>query len=71
MALLILGVFRGDRLARELVSWLAVVGADRRLRAGRSRCTRRAERQVGFYGMFVTDGFARFHEGAGADRLGA
>jgi len=56
MALLLFGVFRGERSARE-TSWLAVValfialvlvtGTD-------------APRQLALYGMFVTDGFALF-----------
>ena len=56
MALLILGVLRGEGSTR-LVSWLAVGGLIlvlliTELGAG--------ERRVGFYGMFVTDAFALF-----------
>jgi NADH-quinone oxidoreductase subunit N len=56
MALLLLGVFRGEGSAR-LVSWLAVavliaVLVVSGLLGG--------ERRIGFYGMFVTDAFAVF-----------
>ena len=56
MALLLVGVFRGEGSTR-LVSWLAVVALIAILAlafAGGS------ERRVGFYGMFVTDAFAVF-----------
>jgi NADH-quinone oxidoreductase subunit N len=56
MALLLIGVFRGEGSAR-LVSWLAVavlilVLVVSGIFGG--------ERRVGFYGMFVTDAFAVF-----------
>jgi NADH-quinone oxidoreductase subunit N len=56
MALLLYGVFRGERSARE-TSWLAVavlvVTLALVVLVG-------APRQLAFYGMFVTDGFAVF-----------
>ena len=56
MALLMIGVFRGEGSTR-LVSWLAVavlvVAAFLTQSLG-------PERQVGFYGLFVSDGFAIF-----------
>ena len=56
MALLLVGVFRGEGSAR-LVSWLAVIV----LIATLVLCgVFGLERQVGFYGMFVTDAFAVF-----------
>ncbi|HEV8680247.1 MAG TPA: NADH-quinone oxidoreductase subunit NuoN [Stellaceae bacterium] len=56
MALLIVGVFRGEGSAR-LVSWLAVAALIGALAlAGLFEVPRR----VGFYGMFVTDAFAVF-----------
>ena len=56
MALLLVGVFRGEGSAR-LVSWLAVVV----LLLTLVLCGIFGwERQLGFYGMFVTDGFAVF-----------
>src|SRR5260370_2048923 len=54
MALLLLGVFRGEGSAR-LVSWLSVAGLIAVLVvAGLFG----AERRVGFYGMFFTDASA-------------
>src|SRR5712692_3304121 len=56
MALLLLGVFRGEGSTR-LVSWLAVAALIGTLAlAGLFG----VERRVGFYGMFVTDAFAVF-----------
>src|SRR6202140_2601908 len=59
MALLLLGVFRGEGSAR-LVSWLAVlVLIGTLVLAGLFEIPRR----TGFYGMFVTDAFAVFMKG--------
>jgi NADH-quinone oxidoreductase subunit N len=60
LALLILGVFQGDRAARE-VSWLSVVvlAIDLALVLVPS-LAHGPERQVSLYGMFVTDGFGTF-----------
>src|SRR5437870_12086484 len=56
MALLLLGVFRGEGSTR-LISWLAVaVLLGTLVLAGLVG----GERRVGFYGMFVTDAFAQF-----------
>src|SRR6266566_5130026 len=56
MALLLLGVFRGEGSTR-LISWLAVaVLLGTLVLAGLVG----GERRVGFYGMFVTDAFAVF-----------
>src|SRR5580700_7230281 len=56
MALLLIGVFRGEGSTR-LVSWLSVlVLVGILLLAARLGIDRR----VGFYGMFVTDAFALF-----------
>src|SRR5262249_10907977 len=56
MALLLLGVFRGEGSTR-LVSWLAVVVLLATLAvAGHLG----VERRIGFYGMFVTDAYALF-----------
>src|SRR5262249_26249867 len=56
MALLLIGVMRGEASAR-LVSWLAVLALvvvlALTVRLG-------IDRQVAFYGMFITDGFAAF-----------
>jgi NADH-quinone oxidoreductase subunit N len=56
MALLLIGVMRGESSAR-LVSWLAVL-----VLAAILVLTARfgLDRQLAFYGMFVTDGFALF-----------
>src|SRR5207249_11455275 len=56
MALLLLGVFRGEGSTR-LVSWLAVA-----VLIGVLILTAlyEGERRVGFYGMFVTDAYAVF-----------
>src|SRR3984957_16057090 len=56
MALLLIGVFRGETSTR-LVSWLAVL-----VLIGILILTAafEADRRVGFYGMFVTDAFAVF-----------
>ncbi|MBV9554604.1 MAG: NADH-quinone oxidoreductase subunit NuoN [Alphaproteobacteria bacterium] len=56
MALLLVGVFRGERSTR-LVSWLSVL-----VLVGVLLLTARADpaRRTAFYGMFVTDGFALF-----------
>jgi NADH-quinone oxidoreductase subunit N len=59
MALLLLGVFRGER-STTLVSWLSVlvlIGV--LVLAGLFE----VPRQIGFYGMFVTDAFAVFMKG--------
>ncbi len=56
MALLLLGVFRGDGATR-LVSWLAVAVLLATLAVAGFVD---GERQVAFYGMFVTDAFALF-----------
>src|SRR6266700_573999 len=59
MALLLLGVFRGEGSTR-LISWLAVaVLLGTLVLAGLVG----GERRVGFYGMFVTDAFAVFMKG--------
>ena len=57
MALLIIGVFRGEGSSR-LVSWLSVAVLIATLCCRRS--ARRASGGIGFYGMFVTDAFAVF-----------
>jgi NADH-quinone oxidoreductase subunit N len=56
MALLMLGVFRGDRSVRE-VSWLAVAALVVALFIAWSHG---GGRQITFNGMFVTDGFGFF-----------
>src|SRR5947209_7372400 len=56
MALLLLGVFRGEGSTR-LVSWLAVLALIATLVLV---VLFEAPRQTGFYGMFVTDAFAVF-----------
>ncbi|HZD25309.1 MAG TPA: proton-conducting transporter membrane subunit, partial [Alphaproteobacteria bacterium] len=56
MALLMVGVFRGDRATR-LVAWLAVLAM---LVALVFVLQGPAERTVGFAGMYVVDGFTRF-----------
>src|SRR6185437_519432 len=60
MALLILGVYQGERAARE-VSWLsvAVLVIDLGLVLA-PVLTHGAGAHVAFYGMFVTDGFSAF-----------
>ncbi len=59
MALLLLGVFRGEGSTR-LVSWLAVIALIATLvLAG----VFEVPRKTGFYGMFVTDAFAVFMKG--------
>ena len=59
MALLLLGVFIGERSTR-LVSWLAVVALIGTLVLA---CLFEVPRTTGFYGMFVTDAFAVFMKG--------
>jgi NADH-quinone oxidoreductase subunit N len=60
MALLILGVFQGDKSARE-ISWLAIVAlAVTFALVAAAVHGHGAERQVSLYGMFVTDGFGAF-----------
>ena len=56
MALLMIGVFRGEGSTR-LVSWLAVAVL---VAAAFLTQSLGPERQVGFYGLFVSDGFAIF-----------
>jgi NADH-quinone oxidoreductase subunit N len=56
MALLLLGVFRGESSTR-LVSWLAVAVLSATLVVS---VLVGSEHRVGFYGMFVTDAFAVF-----------
>src|SRR5436305_13095778 len=56
MALLLVGVFRGEGSAR-LVSWLAVLVLIAVLVVA---AVFGGERRIGFYGMFVTDPFAVF-----------
>jgi NADH-quinone oxidoreductase subunit N len=56
MALLLIGVFRGERSAR-LVSWLGVLALIVTLAVAASS---NAGRQISFYGMFITDPFAVF-----------
>ena len=56
MALLLVGVFRGEGSAR-LVSWLAVAVLIAILVVS---TVFGGERRIGFYGMFVTDPFAVF-----------
>jgi len=56
MALLMIGVFRGEGSAR-LVSWLAVAAL---VVAAFLTQSLGPERQVGFYGLFVSDSFAIF-----------
>src|SRR6202140_481147 len=59
MALLLLGVFRGESSTR-LISWLAgLVLLGPLVLSGLVG----GERRVGFYGMFVTDAFAVFMKG--------
>jgi NADH-quinone oxidoreductase subunit N len=58
MALLIVGSFRGDGSTRE-VSWLAIAALILVLVVAHLGG---GGRRVGFYGMFVTDAFARFME---------
>ena len=66
MALLLLGVFRGEGSTR-LVSWLSVA-----VLIGILVLTGifGMQRRVGFYGMFVDRPLRRLHESAGAARLG-
>jgi len=60
MALLLLGVFQGDRAARE-ISWLAVCALVIAFALVAAPLhAHGAERVVSFYGMFVTDGFGAF-----------
>jgi NADH-quinone oxidoreductase subunit N len=60
MALLILGVFQGDKAARE-ISWLAVlVLVITAALVAAPLHSHGAERSVALYGMFVTDGFGAF-----------
>src|SRR5690242_1299882 len=59
MALLLIGVVRGERSAR-LVSWLGVLALIAVLVVAASS---HAGRQVSFYGMFITDPFAVFMKG--------
>src|SRR5271166_680067 len=56
MALLIIGVMRGEGSAR-LVSWLAIAALVVVFVVSQLGG---AEPQIGFYGMFITDAFARF-----------
>src|ERR1700722_3204248 len=56
MALLLIGVFRGESSTR-LVSWLAVLVLIGILLLASRLCL---DRRPGFYGMFVTDAFALF-----------
>ncbi|HZS83376.1 MAG TPA: NADH-quinone oxidoreductase subunit NuoN [Stellaceae bacterium] len=56
MALLMLGVFRGEGSTR-LVSWLAVLALVLVLAVALARG---GDRQIGLNGMFITDGFALF-----------
>jgi NADH-quinone oxidoreductase subunit N len=57
MALLILGVFQGDRAARE-VSWLAILALVIAIALVAAPLhAHGTERAVSLYGMFVTDGF--------------
>jgi NADH-quinone oxidoreductase subunit N len=60
MVLLILGVFQGDKAARE-IAWLAVAAlAIAFALVAAPLYSHGAERQVALYGMFVTDGFGGF-----------
>src|SRR5579871_3049317 len=60
MVLLILGVFQGDKSARE-ISWLAVLALLIALALVAAPLhAHGSERQVSLYGMFVTDGFGAF-----------
>src|SRR5579862_4848693 len=57
MVLLLLGVFQGDKSARE-ISWLAVLALMIALALVAAPLhAHGSERQVSLYGMFVTDGF--------------
>src|SRR5665213_4231104 len=60
MALLILGVFQGERSTRE-ISWLAiaVLVIDLGLVVA-PVLAHGSDRHVAFYGMFVTDGYGAF-----------
>src|SRR5216683_2963603 len=59
MALLLLGVFRGEGSTR-LISWLAVAVLMGTLALS---CLVGGQHRFGFYGMFVTDAFAVFMKG--------
>ena len=60
MALLILGVFQGDKAARE-IAWLAVLAlAVAFALVAAPLYSHGPERLVSLYGMFVTDGFGAF-----------
>src|SRR5579862_106605 len=60
MALLILGVFQGDKAARE-IAWLAVLAlAIAFALVAAPLHSHGPERLVSLYGMFVTDGFGAF-----------
>ena len=60
MALLILGVFQGDKAARE-IAWLAVAALIVTIALVASPLYAHGpERQVSFFGLFVVDGFGAF-----------
>ena len=60
MALLILGVFQGDKAARE-IAWLAVAALVVTFAlVGSPLHAHGPERQVSLFGLFVVDGFGAF-----------